>query len=631
MTSYLMPHSARRPGGLLVAAVLTAGLVTWAPVPAAAAGGFQTEELRVESGSGADQVELDVTLFVPASATEAEPAASIVIAHGYGGTKEQSRGQATKFARDGYVVLTYTARGFGDSTGDISLNAPDYEVADARTLIDLLSERPEVLQDSEGDPRVGFFGGSYGGGLSLLAAGYDERIDAVSAARTWNSLVNSLFPNAAGMPAADTPAAPGAAEAADGVFKKLWAQFFFEGGSLDPEGGGRGDGSGGGGQRSGGCEDLRPEYCAAYEEVISTNRLTEEMRELLAQASPASVTDQITAPTLLIQGEGDTLFSLTEADSNAREIAANGTPVKLVWVTGGHGATRATLAEAAMIDELGQQWFDFYLRDSGEDPGTSFEYTEVSEQAANGPIEGTPETVPAYPGLTGNGPVRLEVPIAGEAQELQYPAGGTPAALSSLPPGFFPESGDRRQEPTEIADQSAVFESEPLAEALDVVGSPVVNLNVASSSGEAVLFTKVYDVAPDGSATLVQGLVAPARLTDLPATLDQAESTPITLPALAHSFQEGHQLRVVVSSTDQAYATPAEAATYQVSLASGVTGALSIPDVTGQPAPEFTAPQPRGQRIHNIALIVGGVVVGLAVLAAVYLLLRRRRAETPPW
>ncbi len=164
-----------------------------------------------------------------------------------------------------------------------------------------------------------------------------------------------------------------------------------------------------------------------------------------------------------------------------------------------------------------------------------------------------------------------------------------------------------------------------------MVGSPVVNLNVASSSGEAVLFTKVYDVAPDGSATLVQGLVAPARLTDLPATLDQAESTPITLPALAHSFQEGHQLRVVVSSTDQAYATPAEAATYQVSLASGVTGALSIPDVTGQPAPEFTAPQPRGQRIHNIALIVGGVVVGLAVLAAVYLLLRRRRAETPPW
>lgn len=284
-----------------------------------------------------------------------------------------------------------------------------------------------------------------------------------------------------------------------------------------------------------------------------------------------------------------------------------------------------------MLDALISQWFDFYLRDSGEDPGTSFEYTQVSAQAANGPIEGSAETVPTYPGLTGNGPARVDVAISGETQEISYPQGGTPAALSSVPPGFLPESGNRRQEPMEIPEQAATFESEPLADALDVVGSPVMNLNVASSSGDAVLFAKVYDVDPDGNATLVQGLVAPARLTNLPTSLDQAESTAITLPALAHSFQPGHQLRVVLSSTDQGFATPADSATYQVALAEGATGALSIPDVTGQPAPEFT-PEPKpAKRAVNIALIVGGIVAGLVVITVVVLLLRRRRVQTPQW
>lgn len=580
----------------------------------------------MQSGSGADQVELDATLFIPESATEAEPAASLIIAHGYGGSKNQSKGQATKFAREGYVVMTYTARGFGGTGGEISINSPDYEVADARTLIDLLSERPEVLQDGEGDPRVGFFGGSYGGGLSLLAAGYDQRIDAVSASRAWNSLVNSLFPNAAGMPAADTPAAAGAADTT-GVFKKLWAQFFFEGLALEPGGGGGNDGSGAGDQESGGDCSLRAEFCLAYDEVLQTNQLTDEMRELLLASSPASVIDQITAPTLLTQGEGDKLFSLAEADANARGIAANGTPMKLVWVTGGHGAFRSNESEAARIGALATEWFDFYLRGSGENPGTSFDYTEVAEQAAAGPMEGTPETLPSYPGLTDSGPVRLEVPLTGETQELDYPAGGSPAALSSIPPGFLTESGERRQVPMEIPGQAATFESEVLVEGLDVVGSPVINLDVASNSGAAVLFGKVYDVDPDGTATLVQGLVAPARLTGLPASLEGAESIAITLPALAHSFQEGHQMRVVVSSTDQGFATPEDAAVYQVALAEGATGALIIPDLTGQEAPEFT---PKPTRVINIALIVGGVVVGVLVIGVISLLLARRRRTQPP-
>lgn len=629
MTSHHVQASAgHRVRAVLAAVAVLIGLMTWSPAPAAAEGRFRTEDLTVLSGAGADRVELDVRLYIPRTASESEPVPAIIFPHGYGATKEQPKGQATKFARQGYVGLTYSARGFGQSTGLISIDSPDYEIADARTLIDLLSERPEVLQDSEGDPRVGILGGSYAGGVALLTAAYDQRVDAISASRTWNSLVNSLFPNDAGMPAAETPAASGA-DGADGVFKKLWGQFFFEGGALD-EGGGEDPGSGGGDPGTGGeCGGgLRPEYCAAYEEVLATNRLTDDMRELLERSSPASVIGQITTPTLLVQGEGDKLFPLSEADANARGIAANGAPVKLVWTTGGHGAFKSNPEEQAQLDALNTQWFDFYLRGAGEDPGTSFDYTEVAQQAPTGPMDGTSRTVAAYPGLTGPGPARIDVPISGETQELEYPAGGSPGAVSSLPPGAVSQSGERRPPPTEIPEQTATFETDTLVDPLDVVGSPVVTVKVASSSGEAVLFGKVYDVDPAGRATLVQSLVAPARLTGLAATLDQAQPVTIVLPAMAHSFQEGHSVRVILSSTDQGYATPADAATYQVALAGGASGVMSIPDVTGQPAPEFT---PRPVKAGNkLILIAGAVSAGLLVIGIVVWLLLRRRSRVQP-
>ncbi len=45
--------------------------------------------------------------------------------------------------------------GFGRSTGEIALNSPDYEVKDVKQLIDWLAEKPDVLLDAAGDPRVG--------------------------------------------------------------------------------------------------------------------------------------------------------------------------------------------------------------------------------------------------------------------------------------------------------------------------------------------------------------------------------------------------------------------------------------------------------------------------------------------
>jgi len=123
-------------------------------------------QLSVPGGPGQPgPVSLDAALYLPART----PAPAVLVAHGFGGSKASVDADARDLADRGFVALTWSARGFGRSTGQIALDSPDYEVADASRLIDYLATRPEVRLDGPGDPRVGVTGGSYGGALALLS------------------------------------------------------------------------------------------------------------------------------------------------------------------------------------------------------------------------------------------------------------------------------------------------------------------------------------------------------------------------------------------------------------------------------------------------------------------------------
>ena len=230
-----------------------------------------------------------------------------------------------------------------------------------------------------------------------------------------------------GSPPADTPAR--GAFAPDGVFKRGWAGVFFSAG-LAPGGGPRGAAEGAtapaGGERPVGrhrygrqrsedgadeqtsaararrrragrrglrridrgtdrrtvpgggvpttCGRFTPAVCAAYTEAATTGRLSPATAELLRRSSPASVTDRITAPTLIVQGEQDTLFGLDQADANARQIAAAGGTVRMLWFAGGHDGGAP---DQRVRDAVGE-WFDHWLARDGDDPGTDFGYAVES-------------------------------------------------------------------------------------------------------------------------------------------------------------------------------------------------------------------------------------------------------------
>jgi ABC-2 type transport system ATP-binding protein len=583
----------------LLAVPLLAGVVL---APPAAAAGVTTEVARVPSGSGADAVELDTTLYLPPGGGRSP---AVVLAHGFGGSKNSVADDARDLAERGYVVLTYSARGFGRSTGQIGLDDPRFEVADLSTLIDRLAQRDDVQLDAPGDPRVGVAGGSYGGALALLGAAYDKRIDAIAPQITWNSLTSALFPSQTGEVDAQTVAAT-PEQGAAGVYKRLWSGLFFGvgsapgGGLLDALGGGGGDGGNGAAPDLSGidpssvdpavvaqaltCGRFRADICAAYQTAAATGTLTPEIAAVLDRSSPAGVLDRIDAPTLLVQGTQDSLFGLGQADANARGIAANGTAVKVVWYAGGHDASASDRVTADLRDQVAG-WFDFHLRGQGVDPGTGFEFPAPTGLGGNGlgRVQGGNQTVVAdrYPGLDSGAPAeRADVPLSGSTQPIVTPAGGTPAALTTVP-GLGSLTAALGGTTLEIPGQFAAFESAPLDSAVEVVGAPTTEITVAAPAGTATLFAKLYDVAPGGTTTLPSGLVAPLALTGLSTDPAQPTRVSITLPGIVHRFEAGHTMRLVVSSTDQGFALPAEPAVYSVGLAGDTVG-LAVPEVGGR-------------------------------------------------
>jgi len=518
-----------------------------------------------------DGVTLDTSYFTTGGSTR-RPA--VLLAHGFGGNKEDVRKEAEDLAQDGYAVLTWSARGFGKSTGKIGLNDPSGEVKDVSKLIDWLAKQPDVQLDKPGDPRVGMAGGSYGGAISLLAAGYDDRVDAIAPAITYWNLADALFPN--------------------GVFKKLWAGIFINSG--------------------GGCAKFEPALCQMYNRVAESGRPDAQARALLEARSPSAVAKQINVPTLLIQGQTDSLFPLGQADAAEKAIRANGAPVDVDWIAGGHDGGDM---ETSRVQARVTSWFDRYLKDDkNTDTGPAFRVTRTGGvDSTDGAAQLRGASGSAYPGLESD---PRTIALTGRPeQSFTNPAGASPPAISALP-GLGSTGGLSQLSSLGIGvsldfpGQYAAFNSAPVTKSLRITGSPTVTVHVKSTSDDTVLFGKVYDVGPGGTQQVLPSqLVTPLRIDGTKSGKDVT----ITLPAIDYDVQSGHHLRLVLASTDLGYASPAAPATYTVTLKSD----LKVPTAPGVTTAAATLPS------WVWWLPLAGVAIALALL----LTGRRRTASTP--
>jgi predicted acyl esterase len=165
-------------------AALAVAVLLLAPT-ASPAPGFFTQDVTIPMDDGA---KIAATIYRPYGEPPPGGWPAIVFMHGLGGNRQQLYPIIQRTFTTGYVLLTFDARGHGQSTGLVSIDGPR-EVADVREIESWLAQLPEVA-----DREIGAWGVSYGGGAALnsLVAGVPWA--AVATLATWTDLYSALAP-----------------------------------------------------------------------------------------------------------------------------------------------------------------------------------------------------------------------------------------------------------------------------------------------------------------------------------------------------------------------------------------------------------------------------------------------------
>ncbi len=566
---------------LPVALALVATVAALQPSAEAAAPPYSVRTLHFSVLIGPDhdqQCDIVGDLYTPRSASSTRRVPAILTTNGFGGSKDDQAGIGKAFSTRRYEVLSYSGLGFGGSDCKITLDDPDYDGQAARQLVSFLGGAGGIAftdaahtdpvapldvvrldpVDHAGvarvdDPRVGMIGGSYGGSIQFAAASVDPRIDTIVPLITWNDLSYSLSPN-------NTDQTTGVSTATSGAVKLVWGALFSADGVLAGLEGGQGDPA-----RLYGCPNFADFVCRALLTGGSTGYFQDNDVAALRHASVASFVDRVTIPTLLMQGENDTLFNLNEAVATYHALKAQGTPVKMIWQSWGHSRSTPAPGELSLSnpDPVTQyetarvlNWFRHYLLDLPVNTGPDFSYfrdwisysgiaTPAYANSASYPVG---HTRTMY--LSGDGTLaaRRNGVTAG-SQSFGTPPAGAPTSLDPFDViGSYapPDQPDR-----DLPGTFATWRSGVLAAPMDVVGSPKLTVSVqapaaaasqtAGPPGELVLFVKVADVAPDGTVTLINGLTAPVRIPDV------TKPVQVTLPAIVHRFAVGHSIALTLA------------------------------------------------------------------------------------
>ena len=302
--------------------------------------------------------------------------------------------------------------------------------------------------------------------------------------------------------------------------------------------------------------------------------------QLTDRVSVGHYIDKVKVPTFLIQGENDTLFNLQEATATYRSLKARGVPVTMAWQSWGHsGGTGAnTGAAPGELDLTGAAHRGHLPRPAHQ------ELVRPLPQAVGGLDRPRVLLLPRLGGLHRQRCTRpTPAPAAtrsGRARPStsRRPTSSCPSKSSILPgstswsnpglgaPASYTEiSGlegqvalpDGVTTPFDTPGTFGAWTTPAQSKPLTIVGAPTLDVRFESPvvaltqsvgpSGQLQVFAKLYDVAPDGSKTLVHKLISPVRVADV------TQPVHIELPAIVHRVDAGHRLQLVLASTDAAY------------------------------------------------------------------------------
>ena len=437
---------------------------------------------------------------------------------------------------------------------------------------------------------------SHGGGVSLLTAARDRRVDVLIPIFAWGDLAQALEPNAA------------VGVRGPGVLKLGWGSQLFAAGL-------------GNARPRTPCGGLAADVCGAWTRAARDGSFDATARALLDERSPQRVASKLRVPTLFIQGQMDSLFDLDQVLPLARALERGSTPTRVEWLRAGHDLSPSRETQRHM-DAAMRRWLDRHLRRNQTEP-TGPRFT-VQLGAGRG-YANTPEIPPRTKDLA--------VPLAPDDRDrdgfirMVTPPAGLPAAATTLPGlGDITRFADAI---APAAGQRARFTSERLTRGLEIVGAPTVRLRLRGSAPEATLFVHLVDIGARGQELIPRGLVAPIRVQGVPG-LDASTATEVEvrLPQIAWRVAPGHRLAVEVASTDSSLDVGVAPATWDVALAADARLRVPLVQAPRRTAETFDAgPSSRTLLLGSAALALVALVIGLALARAATR--RARRVQEP--
>ena len=511
--------SSRRSVGvtLAVALAVTGGALVAAP-PAqaqapAAASSTAAPTLRFVDIPGADGLVLKGNVFTPSDGAASHPL--VVLPSSWSLNDLEYLAQARKLAASGYVVVSYTPRGFWGSGGQIDVAGPG-SVADVSEVIDW------ALANTPSDPqRIGMAGISYGAGLSLLGAAFDPRVKAVAAMSGWADLADSLY---------------------DGNTQHLQAATVL---SLLGYLTGRPD----------------AELQALLSNYFGTDPDEAALRAWAGVRSPASYVDRINsngAAVLLANAWGDSLFPPNQLASFFEQLSG---PKRLEFRPGDHATAEATglLGLPNDVWSNATAWLDHYLK--GTDNGIDRQQPVHIEPQ----LQNTYEDFPSWQAVSGSS---RTLDLGARNWLGTGPLNGSPATGWRTTIGTWGNSGAQGGTVflSNLAEQflkipplvsvplvdralGAVWQSDAQGSTTRVRGSVRVHLGIVPTAAQGSIVGYLYDVDALG----IGKLVAQAPYSFEGRTPGQSFAADFPLQATAYDVPAGHHLALVVGAVDPLY------------------------------------------------------------------------------
>ncbi|WP_409034204.1 CocE/NonD family hydrolase [Roseateles saccharophilus] len=446
-------------------------------------------------------------------------------------------GQQQRLARDGYIAVAYTARGFWDSEGVIGVAGP-VDVADVSGVLDW------TLAQTPADPaRVGAAGISYGAGLSLLALGNDPRLKTAVALSGWATLLDQMYRNQVPNP--------------------TWLDILQISGQL-----------------TGRLDPIVAEYNAAIQNPDTPASKLAEITAWGWPRSPASAVAAINqrgAPVFIAKNWQDDMFSPNSSLAMFSQLTG---PKKLMLQPGIHASAEipgALFDVDNVIWDQAHRWFDRWLK--GQANGIENE-PKVSLQPK---FQGYRETLSTWPApelraldyqITPRGAVRWELGclcwrgITGDLQTGTRSTSGRDSIGNALDttattgpiPVLSPLAESVglpviNQMATVLPAFGVRYEGPWLSQTLKLRGAPTLKLKAIPSQKRGMLVAYLYDVDLVGFGTLI---THGARAVHA-ATPGQSQDFSFDMVATGYDVPAGHRLVLVFDTQDSLYGPPVRA------------------------------------------------------------------------